>query len=162
MEWPWALKMIIAVGLLLTPPTSMPIQFVQSALNDVSRSFGTPPDVHNWLAILAFFYFVYSMCRAIWSHYQHRYFIDQDGVEYRFGIISRDEKRVDFSNVTLINMRQSFMGRLFMIGDILVGTSATDQPEIEIQGISRPRHWKETLHEMQRTNRPNASEQSRA
>ena len=150
MEWPWVLKIVIVSALFFSPNNRLPQQVIQPLFSNFLSSVGLSQGDHDWLHTAGVFLISYFLIRAAWSHYQHRYLIDAQGVEHQLGIMSRDEKRIDFCNVTLVNMQQSFFSRIFGIGDVLIGTSATDQPEIAIQGVSNPRHWKNEIHVMQR------------
>ncbi|RUM94450.1 MAG: hypothetical protein DSZ28_03145 [Thiothrix sp.] len=84
---------------------------------------------------------------ALWCRYQRRFFIGPHGVESLLGIIGRDERRAEYKNISYVRLRQSFFQRLFLfgIGDILIGTSATNKPEIVFHSVRRARYFKHVI-----------------
>lgn len=86
---------------------------------------------------------------ALWNRYRWRYMVGPAGVESVRGLIGRDERRAEYRNITYVRLRQGVLQRLFGIGDLLIGTSATDEPEVVFRGIANPRRWKKLVHERQ-------------
>jgi uncharacterized membrane protein YdbT with pleckstrin-like domain len=139
-EWFTLLVAIFGLWFSLNPAA---FPFVDS-LQSLMLKWGLPvyllPLVQIFAVMVAIAYFIITL----WYHYQWRFFIGPQGVESMLGIIGRDERRAEYKNITFVRLQQSFFQRLFLfgIGDILIGTSATSEPELVFYGIHKARHFK--------------------
>jgi uncharacterized membrane protein YdbT with pleckstrin-like domain len=82
---------------------------------------------------------------AMWSRHQWLFFIGPYGVESSRGIIGRDERRAEYRHISYVRFHQSVAQRLFGIGNILIGTSATNKPELVFYGIRKPKYYKDII-----------------
>ncbi len=87
---------------------------------------------------------IYSIV-ALWSRHQWLFFIGPYGVESSRGIIGRDERRAEYRHISYVRFNQSVAQRLFGIGNILIGTSATNKPELVFYGIRKPKCYKDII-----------------
>ncbi|HID81396.1 MAG TPA: PH domain-containing protein [Thiotrichales bacterium] len=79
-----------------------------------------------------------------------RYMIGPEAIESMRGLIGRDERRVEYRNIRYVRFYQSLFQRLFLIGDVMVGTAATDDPEVTLYDVPNPGRWKKWVQEKQR------------
>ncbi len=87
---------------------------------------------------------------ACWSRYRCRYLIGPYGVESLRGIIGKDERRAEYTNISYVRVYQRPVQRLFFVGNLLIGTSATADPEVVFKRISRPGRWKQEVQDRMR------------
>ena len=136
----WFSMLAMTGGLyLMFSPASMPfLGLLQRLLADS----GWPVELAPYVRLLGLLIVLLYGLAVLWSRYRWRYLIGPAGVESIRGLIGRDERRAEYRNITYVRLSQGVLQRLFGIGDLLIGTSATDEPEVVFQGIARPRHWK--------------------
>lgn len=72
---------------------------------------------------------------------------NQKVVEKR-GIISRKTREVELKDIKGINLNQEITQRIFGIGDIEIGSSATAGVEVVFQGIKNPEEIKNKIREL--------------
>lgn len=74
------------------------------------------------------------------------YFITTKHIIKRVGILSNKEEVYHFDNIRSISVQQSFLGKLFNYGDIILKTSASGgyQDDVSLSGIDNP-HKYETI-----------------
>jgi len=139
-EWFTLLVALAGLWLFLNPAAFPFIDPLQSLILKWGLQVHLLPLVRIFAIMVAITYFII----ALWYRYQWRFFIGPHGVESMLGIIGRDERRAEYKNISYVRLRQSFFQRLFLfgIGDILIGTSATNKPELVFYGIRRARHFK--------------------
>jgi len=82
---------------------------------------------------------------TIWSRYRWVFYIGPYGVESSRGLIGRDERRAEYNHISYVRLQQSFMQRLFGVGNVLIGTSATNKPELVFHGIRKPKYYKQII-----------------
>lgn len=73
-----------------------------------------------------------------WNRYRWCYMIGPYGVETVRGLWDRDERRAEYANITYVRVYQGTIQRLFGVGNLLIGTSATSDPEMIFTGIYAP------------------------
>jgi uncharacterized membrane protein YdbT with pleckstrin-like domain len=131
----WFSLLVVGVGLFLFIKSwSFPLTEFQQTL---TRGF---------CMLLAGIYLVV----ALWSRYRWLFFIGPYGVESSRGIIGRDERRAEYNHISYVGFSQSFLQRLFGIGNIMIGTSANHQPELVFYGIRRPKYYKQIIQDRMR------------
>jgi len=142
-EWFTLLVALVGLWYFLNPAAFPFIDPLQSLMLKWGLQVHLLPLVRIFAVMVAVTYFII----ALWSRYQWRFFIGPHGVESMLGIIGRDERRAEYQNVSFVRLRQSFFQRLFLfgIGDILIGTSATNEPELVFYGVRRARHFKDII-----------------
>lgn len=67
-----------------------------------------------------------------------KYQIFDDVVVAYFGIISRRSTQVRVADIRGMSIRQSIVGRLLGVGDVIIGTAATGDAEIVMRGVRDP------------------------
>lgn len=63
------------------------------------------------------------------------------------GILSRTVSEVELMRIDDVSVRQTFVDRMFAIGDVLLVSSDASDPRIEIVGVADPLHVKERIRE---------------
>lgn len=139
-------------GVALVGATQIP--FVQQYFEWIRRirvtGVNLDHDYAYWLQILGWAAIGYALLHSFFHRIQWRYMIGPAGVESIRGVIGKDERRVEYRNTRYVRMRQSFLQRLLLIGDVMIGTAATDEPEVVFFDISRPGKWKDLVLTRQR------------
>lgn len=72
--------------------------------------------------------------------YDVRFTLSADGIEARVGIVSLSQSvtRIRFEDIRLIEVDQSLLERLLDVGNVLIGTAATDSIEVYMEGMVAP------------------------
>jgi len=76
----------------------------------------------------------------------YTYEIDNTGIKETFVLFSKKETFVPYSNITKIDMKKTFLGRLLNYGDIDVISSSS--AKITLRGIKNPEDVYQRLKEM--------------
>lgn len=71
--------------------------------------------------------------------------ITDQRVILKTGILRRHINEIDLNNVSNIQIKQSFMNRIFKAGTIKISSAGTGDIEIVAQGIPQPNHVKELI-----------------
>ena len=96
---------------------------------------------------LAFAIGLMGLFRIGYNLYSRSYFIGPKGVEATFGVISRDQTRIEFKHIRGVKLRQGIAQRLIGYGTIEIATSGSEGSEIRFWGIARPRRILSVLRE---------------
>jgi len=92
------------------------------------------------LLLIAFFLFDGIVIRKLYT-----YEIDDAGVKESFILFSKKETLIPYSNITKVDLRKSFVGRLLDYGDIeIVSSSAV---KIVIKGVRKPERVYQEIRE---------------
>ena len=59
-------------------------------------------------------------------------------MEATFGMIAKDQTRIEFKHIRGVKLRQGIIERLLGYGTIEIATSGSDGSEIRFQSIARP------------------------
>lgn len=141
----WFSFLLVLLGLLLmSEPQSVPGSTVlQSMLIrnriDIGVSVGLLVQVFGFLMILM------HGLKIVWNRYRWHYMIGPYGVESVRGILGRDERRAEYANISYVRMYQGPIERLFWVGTLLIGTSATSEPEVIFADIASPKRVKSMI-----------------
>ncbi|MEN8131244.1 MAG: PH domain-containing protein [Pseudomonadota bacterium] len=87
---------------------------------------------------LSFLVGLLILFRILYALYSRTYFIGPRGVEATFGIISKDQTRIEFKHIRGVKLRQGIVERLIGYGTIEIATSGSDGSEIRFLSIARP------------------------
>ena len=79
-----------------------------------------------------------GVARILYLLYSRTYFIGPYGVEANYGVISKDQTRIEFKHVRGVRLHQGIVQRLIGYGTIEIATSGTDGSEIRFLDIVRP------------------------
>ena len=82
-----------------------------------------------------------------YRHFSWRFSIAGGVIESRRGVIAREVRSVRVEDVRSINVRQSILQRLLLLGDIEFST-AGDEAEVVFEGISNPLKVKNEIQSM--------------
>lgn len=91
-----------------------------------------------WIETGLFYGMLLIASMVFYAIYSRLYFIGPKGVEATVGIISKDQFRVEYSQVRGINLKQNIIERLLQYGSIEVSTSGSDGSEINFMNIADP------------------------
>jgi uncharacterized membrane protein YdbT with pleckstrin-like domain len=72
--------------------------------------------------------------------YDVRFTLSAEGIEARVGIVSLKQTvtRIRFEDIRLIEIDQSLLERFLDVGNVLIGTAATDSIEVYMEGMVAP------------------------
>jgi len=95
--------------------------------------------------IIQTYYAVY----VVLSWVQNNFYITEDKIVHCKGILNIDEEIYDISNIRSVKSHQSFVGRIFNYGDVVVGVFASGgyHKEILLSGIVNPKKYERILNE---------------
>ena len=86
---------------------------------------------------------------ALWiARYFDSYTITTKRIIDREGLISKYTTEIFLRDIRSVNLNQNILQRIFNVGDIYIGTSATAGMEISLEGIAYPQKVKETIIEL--------------
>ena len=81
------------------------------------------------------------LLRAIWPVMNSEYVVDSRGLESREGILwfNLRQPRLRYEDIRGVEVKQSILDRVLLIGDIVVGSAAShDEGEIVLRRVSHP------------------------
>lgn len=87
----------------------------------------------------AMLFAICALSQFLYTYLLYRYVVTNDFVEANFGFIARDAPKVFFAHIRTTNVVQSWWQRLLVVGDVKLGTGATDQHEVVLRHISDPK-----------------------
>lgn len=90
---------------------------------------------------------VIAMGDLIARIYDVRYTLDARGIEAREGIISLSQRiiRLRYEDVRMVEFDQSLLERFLDVGDLQVGTAASSEVEMVMQGVAAPREIQQMI-----------------
>ena len=80
-----------------------------------------------------------SIGKFLYSYLLYRFVVTEDYVESHFGWIAREASKVSYAHIRTTCVVQAWWERLLVVGDVKIGTGATDQHEVVLQHISNPK-----------------------
>lgn len=76
----------------------------------------------------------------------HVYFLTNDGITERKGIITTTEEAYDMKNIRSVTLRQGILGKMFDFGDLIVHSTAPENTQdIVLVGIPHPASYQNFL-----------------
>lgn len=112
----------------------------------IGRTFAWDP-VMLLFGWTAFVIGLIGLFRIGYNLLSRSYFIGPKGVEATFGVIARDQTRIEFKHVRGVKLRQGIVQRLMGYGTIEIATSGSEGSEIHFFDIARPRRILSVLRE---------------
>ncbi len=76
------------------------------------------------------------------------YRLYQDSLEVESGLVSRNIENLQLFRVRDLKLRQSPLGRLFGVGDVMLTSTDQSTPHLTVRGVENPRAVYETLREL--------------
>jgi uncharacterized membrane protein YdbT with pleckstrin-like domain len=76
------------------------------------------------------------------------YRLYQDSLEVESGLVSRNIENLQLFRVRDLKLRQSLLGRLFGVGDVMLTSTDQSTPHLTVRGVENPRAVYETLREL--------------
>jgi len=76
------------------------------------------------------------------------YCLYQNSLEVQSGLLSRSVDNLQLFRVRDLRLRQSLLGRLFGVGDLMVTSTDQSTPYLTIRGVEEPRALYDTLREL--------------
>jgi len=80
--------------------------------------------------------------------------LEADGVVKKYGFILRRKKEVKYVNIRTVDNWQSWLEKLFNIGDVLIAAGGSQGYDIEMNGIRNPDDVGRTILNRQKAARP--------
>jgi uncharacterized membrane protein YdbT with pleckstrin-like domain len=86
---------------------------------------------------------------VVLSWVQNNFYITEDKIVHCRGILNIDEEIYDISNIRSVKSHQSFIGRIFNYGDVVVEVFASGgyHKAISLSGIVSPKKYERILNE---------------
>lgn len=85
---------------------------------------------------------------VIWyRRYSWLYLVDENNIESRHGIIAREVHSIKLVDLRNINVKQTILERLLMIGDIEFSSAGSSGVEVLFHGVGRPLYIKKQIQE---------------
>lgn len=75
----------------------------------------------------------------------HNYYLTNKRIIYDYTFMSRKITSINYNNVRNIDLKQSFIQRIFNIGNLYIDTSGSSGTEMIIKGIKDPREFKRKI-----------------
>jgi uncharacterized membrane protein YdbT with pleckstrin-like domain len=76
------------------------------------------------------------------------YRLYQESLEVESGLVARNIENLQLFRVRDLRLRQSVLGRLFGVGDVIVTSTDQSTPHLVVRGVEAPRTLYETLREL--------------
>lgn len=120
----------------------------------LNLGFGIPFDFHHHISVTLFItqigkiiFEIFLIIYVVLQWANNTYFLTEKHLIRRTGILSTEEDVYHFENIRSITTHQSFLGRIFNYGDVILKTSASGgyQGEVTLTGISNPYKYENTL-----------------
>lgn len=101
--------------------------------------------VFFWLLFIPLFVAFWKRAALVLRIYSDRIVLEK-------GVLSKNVKEILISDVRTIDMKQSFIQRIFRIGDLMIATAGTSEYEDTARGLPDPRGIKDLIVERRRSN----------
>jgi uncharacterized membrane protein YdbT with pleckstrin-like domain len=76
------------------------------------------------------------------------YRLYQESLEVESGLVSRNIENLQLFRVRDLRLRQSVLGRILGVGDVIVTSTDQSTPHLTVRGVENPRSVYETLREL--------------
>lgn len=93
--------------------------------------------------------FAYLLAMIVYRRYSWRYFIDDETIESREGIIARKVRSIRVRDLRNINVNQTLMQRILRVGNVEFSSSAGSDVEVAFFGVSHPMQVKALVQRLQ-------------
>lgn len=120
-------------------------RFPQLALKDELFSFY---GYHVYIIVpILWFLPLFSLMISIYKMYNVKYKVDNRGIEATVGRISVKQRvnRVRYEDIRAIDIHQTIIQRMLDVGSLEMGTAASAETEVILDGISAPYELKDML-----------------
>jgi len=97
------------------------------------------PSWWNFFWHLAFGWLIIPLIIAFWRRASMLLFVYKDNVILERGVLSKNTTQVLISDIRSLDTKQSFVQRIFRVGDIAIGTAGMFGYEIVAQGLPNPK-----------------------
>lgn len=83
----------------------------------------------------------------IYRIYNVRFLMDSRGIEAKVGILALNQRitRIRFEDIRSVETQQSMLERALNIGNVEIGTAATGDVEVTLQGVAAPTEVQEMI-----------------
>ena len=139
----WFAFLLVLLGLLLIfKPEILPgFELFQWLLtfNDIDISMAFLVRIFGLLIVLIYGAIIF------WNRYRWCYMIGPCGIESVRGLWGREERRAEYANITSVRVYQGTIQRLFGVGNLLIRTSTTSDPQMIFAGIFAPKQRSELI-----------------
>ena len=133
-QWKWISIFLVASFFSVVISRELPFTVIRGEL---FRFFNT-----RWMLDLPIFWFLpfAALLKPLYNIYNVAYVFFARGIEAREGIISLHQKitRIRYEDVRVVEVHQTLLGRILGYGRVEIGTAASEEVEINLNGVSRP------------------------
>lgn len=114
-------------------------------MNDERVLLEAKPSWWNFFWYILFSWLVIPIAVVLWKRAALTLRVTEDKVILDRGVLSKHTKEIFISDIRTIDVRQSFLQRIFNIGDIMIATAGTGGYEEVANGLPDPRGIKDLI-----------------
>ena len=94
--------------------------------------------------------FLICICTLLYRHFQWRYIVADRRITSVKGIIGRQSRSINVSDLRNVNVNQNFVQRLLGIGDIEFSSSGSEGAEVVFANVKKPTVLADAVQEERR------------
>ncbi|MFQ6052069.1 MAG: PH domain-containing protein [Candidatus Hydrothermarchaeota archaeon] len=99
----------------------------------------------NFFWHIAFAWLIIPLVVALWKRASLVFRVYEDRIVLERGVLSKEIKEIFITDIRTIDVRQSFIQRIFNIGDLMIATSGTSGYESIAYGLPDPKGIKDVI-----------------
>lgn len=134
-QWKWLVVFVMAVATSIVLSREFPSTVFRATLFRIGDT--------RWGIDIPLLWFlpVFALLKPLYNIYNVAYVFFGKGIEAREGIISLYQRvtRIRYEDVRVVEVHQSLWGRILGFGRVEVGTAASKEVEVTINGVAHPR-----------------------
>lgn len=134
-QWKWLIVFIMAIAASMVLSREVPSTVFRGTLFHIGDT--------RWGVDIPLLWFlpVFALLKPFYNIYNVAYVFFGKGIESREGILSLYQKvtRIRYEDVRVVEVHQSLWGRILGFGRVEVGTAASQEVEVNLNGVAHPR-----------------------
>lgn len=103
------------------------------------------PSWWNYAIHILFFWLIIPLIVAIWQRVSVVLRVTKKKVVLERGVLSKEKKEVFISDIRTMDVKKSFIQRMFGVGDVMIATAGTGDYEDVVSGLPNPEKIKEAV-----------------
>jgi pSer/pThr/pTyr-binding forkhead associated (FHA) protein len=103
------------------------------------------PSWWNYAIHILFFWLIIPLVIAIWQRMSVVLRVTKKKVVLERGVLSKEKKEVFISDIRTMDVKKSFLQRMFGVGDVMIATAGTGDYEDVVSGLPNPEKVKEVV-----------------
>jgi uncharacterized membrane protein YdbT with pleckstrin-like domain len=106
------------------------------------------PSWWNFVVYLLFFWLIIPLLIVLWKRAYLRLLVYPDRIILEKGVLSRNLTEVFISDIRTVNITQTFLQRIFNVGNVSIASSGTTGYEEVAKGLPNPLKIRELIVEL--------------